>query len=125
MTKNNQMTLRDLKEHLVQYRDDDRSLDAIVKIPVESLSPAIGAHPTVDIVGISHGFDWDDGTCFLNLAQPVQEIGESYQREKAAMDDFQETLGGIHLILHDRTRTAENKVMAIKAMLTKRAKTKA
>lgn len=45
-----------------------------IAVPVELPRSTIGARPTVQLVDLSLGFDWDKGTLFLHPEQPLTPL---------------------------------------------------
>ncbi|ENQ1546070.1 hypothetical protein ACEOHC_003882 [Salmonella enterica] len=45
-----------------------------VAIPVERPTTSIGATPSVLVVNVSSGFDWDSGTLFIHPQQPLTPL---------------------------------------------------
>lgn len=84
------------------------------------LSGGIGAQPTFDVVGLHDGFDWDDGSLFLELNHPVQAAADEYERERKMQRELSETIGFLYLALRRRSSTPEQKLREIVDVLRSR-----
>lgn len=81
------------------------------------LSGGIGAQPTFNVIGLYDGFDWDDGSLFLELDHPVQAAGDEYERERKMQREMSETIGFLYLALRRKGATPEQKIREIVSVL--------
>jgi hypothetical protein len=68
------MTPKELKERvdfLVSNLDDYDNEHMIVRIPASRSNPSIGPRGSVDVHGISRGFDWDHHSIFVDPSEQL------------------------------------------------------
>lgn len=66
-------TVEQLAMTILRAVETSRSLTRIA-VPVELAHSTLGPRPTVALVGAAQGFDWDQGTLFLQPEQPLTPL---------------------------------------------------
>ena len=84
------------------------------------LSGGIGSQPVFNVVGISDGFDWDQGNTFLELEHPVQAAGDEFERERRVQHEMSETIGFLYLALTHKGASAADKLAEVVRILRAR-----
>lgn len=91
------MTVADLRRRLGEPSARlDESEVAVVRM---TMAGGAGATPTVAIVGVHVGFDWDDGVLFLETEFPVAAAGAEFERERERTRKLSEAMGWILYVI--------------------------
>lgn len=107
-------------QRLLDCMAHSRRLDEKVVIPVKSLFPSVGGSPCVEIERAYYGFDWNAGKFFLKPVEPVQAVGDTYDREKELARKNSDTLGWMWYILNSQQTDDAFKVREMKKLLKKK-----
>lgn len=108
------MTVAELRRTLERMRDDD-----VVVIPVTLPHSTMGGRPTVAVVSVGQGFDWDRGKLFLSPAAKLHPVGDDFVTAKALVHEYAERIGFALNALNSNLEAAD-RVKTAKGILSKR-----
>lgn len=95
--------------------------DSALVVAFESGRTALGARPATGITAFHAGFDWDHGQVFAQTEQSLGVAGA----ELAQLRNNYEALGwdlySARQLLDDASKSADEKLVALKALLTRKA----
>lgn len=91
-----------------------------VAIPISTLSVAIGAAPDSGVIGVFRGFDWEDGTVFLQSEQKLRDADAEYEASRSEHYHRGEALAFIWMSVKNTTLTDAQKMESIKRILRNR-----
>lgn len=114
------MLLSELLERLIRDRDvGARTMQNKLVIGVERLSTSIGGQPSIPIVGMYHGFDWEDGYTFLKPDRPIRAASDAFRKEQAMAREMADQLGWIWLVLRNKDMSSDQKIRAIQSQFNR------
>jgi len=93
-----------------------------VRLKIDRGTVAIGGGHSVDVVGVSAGFDWNSGTVFLEPSEELSVADDKLAKLRDTLHRSSDLIYRLTSIIEDSRHTPEKKVELMAGWLVKHAK---